>query len=256
MVLVQKELKNAYIGNNPIKRATMRVNGVEKQVRPSGWWGWKPWANTVAYYPLNWDINDYSWNNRNLTVDTGSMSYGNLTDGQYWIFNGNTVLSTSDIVPLNSGTILMWAFFGSVSDWNLLSNCKGTASRNYANYGAIDWNNKIFFPYTEGSWWSGNRLEVSQTWIVPTNAWILHAVTNDGTTLSYYKNGSYITGKTSTMFLNMTDATLWCIWGLKYGSQYLSKLQGGMSNIIVEDKARTAQEIADYYDQTKSTYWL
>ena len=33
-----------------LKRIMMRPNGVEKQVRPSGW---QPWANTLCYYNIN-----------------------------------------------------------------------------------------------------------------------------------------------------------------------------------------------------------
>jgi hypothetical protein len=36
----------------------------DTQIYPAGW---KPWANTLAYYPLETDTKDYSWNNRNLT---------------------------------------------------------------------------------------------------------------------------------------------------------------------------------------------
>lgn len=34
-----------------------------------GWWEswWKPNANTLAYYPLDWSLNDESWNWLNLT---------------------------------------------------------------------------------------------------------------------------------------------------------------------------------------------
>ena len=36
----------------------------------SGRWGWQPWVNTVAYYPLESDANDYSWNGYNwVAVD-------------------------------------------------------------------------------------------------------------------------------------------------------------------------------------------
>jgi hypothetical protein len=32
--------------------------------------------------------------------------------------------------------------------------------------------------------------------------------------------------------------------------------QGKMSELILESKDRTAQEISDYYNQTKGNYWL
>lgn len=51
--------------------------------------------------------------------------------------------------------------------------------------------------------------------------------------------------------------TTWYIWALanaptNSGYRYIWKL----SEFIIEDKARTAQEIANYYNQTKSKYGL
>lgn len=41
------------IWNSEISTATGIYCGSRK-LRPDGWWGWwTPWANTVAYYPLN-----------------------------------------------------------------------------------------------------------------------------------------------------------------------------------------------------------
>jgi hypothetical protein len=47
-----------------LKRIMIHDNGIEKQVRPKTR---NPWANTIAYYPLNWDINDHSSNGYNLS---------------------------------------------------------------------------------------------------------------------------------------------------------------------------------------------
>ena len=49
---------------------------------------WTPWANTIAYYPLNstYTNTDQSWNNRNGTT-TWSLSYDSIscqfTSGNY-----------------------------------------------------------------------------------------------------------------------------------------------------------------------------
>ena len=43
---------------------------------------WKPWANTIAYYKFDWNLNDSSGNNRNLSMYTGSFSYWTLSSWQ------------------------------------------------------------------------------------------------------------------------------------------------------------------------------
>ena len=47
--------------------------------------------------------------------------------------------------------------------------------------------------------------------------------------------------------------------GFAIGANYNhngNRWKGGVSELIVENKVRTDQEISDYYNLTKSTYWL
>ena len=75
-----------------------------QQVRPSGW---QPWANTLAWYPLETDTKDYSWNNRDWTNSNVTFSGGIAT------FNGNnavvTVPDASWQRPTANFTISAWA---------------------------------------------------------------------------------------------------------------------------------------------------
>jgi hypothetical protein len=43
---------------------------------------------------------------------------------------------------------------------------------------------------------------------------------------------------------------------LGYAATGERKLYWQLSNVIFEDKARTSQEVSDYYDQTKWDYWI
>ena len=45
---------------------------------------WKPWANTVAYYPLKEDANDYSGNNRNGTASNVNFTTLNWIECAYF----------------------------------------------------------------------------------------------------------------------------------------------------------------------------
>ena len=64
--------------------------------------------------------------------------------------------------------------------------------------------------------------------------------------LSWYVNWNFI--NTVTM---STDQ-----WSFQYSTQYSELQPWTYWEIIVEDKARTAQEVSDYYNQTKANYWL
>ena len=79
-----------------------------QQVRPV----WKPWSNTIAYYPLTstTTVNDMSGNNRNLTNHSVSFNTYDWVNCAY--FNGSSQY-------LNQDSVNMWLFSGSltVSSW-------------------------------------------------------------------------------------------------------------------------------------------
>lgn len=222
-------------------------------IRVDEWW--QPWTNTIAYYPLDWDVNDHSWNNRNMTVATGSMSYGNLTDGQYWIFNGSTILTTYNMVSLNSGTLTMRSLYSNNRDGLVFCNNYDVNNNSYySNFMAIDSGTTMYVPYSEWSFGTTARLAATGTYSA--NQWYFQTLTSDGSTLSYYLNGQYVTSKSTSFFMNMGNINQWCIWGLKRWSQTYSILNWWVSNLIIENKCRTAQEISDYYNLTKSLYGI
>lgn len=224
-----------------LKRIMMRPNGVEKQVRPSGW---KPWANTVAYFPFDTDFKDYSWNWYDLTNNwwvaierVDWITCANFKDqAPYWLSR-----NTWSIITWWPYTYLAWLnmnssswvnnprIFGWKSDWFIL------------------WNK-------EKSWWV-YPWYWSNTW-VPYSAW-WHLVCFVGDT----SNGSYDAYK-DWVYLNSWTWATWgktgLVLGANEGSFSLSydKFIGQMSKVIFEKKARTAKEIADYYNQTKANYWL
>ena len=70
-----------------------------------------------------------------------------------------------------------------------------------------------------------------------------------------------------TMYMNWTQVSTWsstitfistvlCIGGGSWTSSVDNFFNGYMSDVIIENKVRTAQEISDYYNATKSNYWI
>jgi hypothetical protein len=226
-VMQEHELKNAYIGE----------------------YGWQPWANTVAYYPLTATdtVNDKSWNNRNLT--------NNWT--QFWTYAGvscvyctwwNFLYYSSNPITWNSSFTAVARFY----------NTQRNSSRweNVLSLGDTDWNNAFSMGinnswYTLMVWWWNND---RNTWYtVPLNSWILCVMSHSSGTIKTYVNWSLI--NTSTVNFNLSSSKM-RVGAWLWNSPYQDAFYGYISNVIFENKARTATEISDYYNQTKSNYWL
>ena len=226
----------------------MRPNGVEKQIRPT-WW--QPWVNTIAYYPLNSTdtINDKSWNSRNLTNNWLTFWTYNWVDCANMTSN---VYAYSTDIPLpswaNSRTISFWFYdtsrvndtywcaYGSHSTWNFFAPRINSSRYSFMGY-ARDFNTST----------------TVSTWV-----WKLITVTYDWATVKYYLNWSNIWS--SDLSLNTTAVgstrkfVIWC--RLDSSANPNQYVKWYMSNMILEDKARTAQDVSDYYNLTKSNYWL
>jgi hypothetical protein len=61
-------LKSAYVGTTPVKEIYVWTT----KVRPSGW---KPWANTIWYWKLNWDLTDEMWNYNGSKTSSATITY-------------------------------------------------------------------------------------------------------------------------------------------------------------------------------------
>jgi hypothetical protein len=231
---VKKELKNAYIGEYK---------------------GFVPWVNTLAYYPLETDTKDYSWNNRNLTNSWITF------DGGVWVFNGNAIwyyTNNSLWNNLNNFTYSVYVNPSSITSWTFGGNVNINRVISIIQYGTIPTYDKTLSlcNSSQAQWYNYyNWLkEVYTTWI-SINTWCYLTYTWDGNTIKIYKN--WVLWQSLACWWSYTwytQATL-CVWN-NTNTQQIQKYYGKISNVIIENKARTAQEVQDYYNQTKSNYWL
>jgi hypothetical protein len=222
----------------------MWVNNQEKQVRPKTR---NPWANTIAYYPLTstTTVNDISGNNRNLTNNWVQFWEYDWVDCAY--FNANSYL------------IKNWALF----TWNptftisFYAKCiwfQQYNGRAYWFIGTGDWV-KSFWQRIKSNvqwhklqiwWWSNDR----DTGYTVDNNW--HHI------VFKYSNGSgevYVDWNSiysGTWSPNIEDSKTVIWWNPNPSDLFYWYI----SNFICESKLWTAQEIADYYNQTKANYWL
>lgn len=229
MTLVQKE----------VKRITIRPNGTEKQIRPVVPW-WQPWPNTLAYYKLEEDLNDYSWNNRNLSMWGWSYSYSTLTSGKkYCVTNVNAYTSPLSM-PFDKNAYTM-------SGWFYIT----TKSSNGAIYiEVVVWSQgrpRFFITWSgDISWicWIDNTWVSRVSW-----QWYYVVATHENWTAKCYVNGNLVWTRSFTWS--------WTSWNFYINPSNANYRAGWwVSEIIIENKTRTQQEISDYYDQTKWNYWL
>ena len=205
-----------------------------------------PWANTIAYYPLETDANDYSWNSRDATnnwatfttegwVDCASFSDGTtkISLPALWTLTTLTASVWFKTININPDSVIL-QIAPSTNDENFVLGCNNwtwALSRyTWTSYNITDWNvsdwtwHNMVGTYTS-SWWA--KLYVD---------WVYIWDDSTATTVSWDLGYSFI----------------W--WHQSWQSWYA--YIGYISNVILEDKEWTSTEVSDYYDETKWDYWI
>lgn len=212
---------------------------------------WKPWANTLAYYPLEENTNDYSGNWHNWTPT--NITYTTLASWK------KVSVYTQGSSILNIGTI-WWVYPNfTASIWIKFSWNNSAKARIWCIDGTNSWRT-LLQPRKNTSWYieistyNGSTETHQSLWISPSD-WKNFVVTLNSGVLYGYLNGVYVASMNSkyggwsqslsypsSIGSESGSATNW--WGWY------------MSEAILESKTRTAQEISDYYNSTKANYWL
>jgi len=202
---------------------------------------WKPWANTLLYYPLTSEttVNEKSWKNKDLTNTWVTFWTYQWVDCAY--FDGSHFLKNETSYGLSwNFTASIWVYY--------------TARWDYEQprfYGDNSWNIWIWItPPSNYIWYNPRWSETSQI-LVSDSGWKLLTVVYDWTNCKLYVNGANV-DTTAKSWYTYTDSKLW-IGGYVPSPLYW---KWGLSEFILENKARTADEISNYYNSTKSKYWL
>lgn len=218
------ELKNAYIGQ-----------GI-----------WKPWSNTIAYRPFLSDLKDYSWNGHDFSIKDGTVSYSNNM-----VTISSRLRTANNDVPLSwySGDFtILWYTQSSGSTNNRFMflynpNDNWTSSMFWINTDWCTWN----YVYWNNQWWTWVSYYTTPTWI--------HLLTFVKTSSAQilYLDWTEVARNTTNVFPVWTVSWMIAMWLWRHAAWWGTGVRG---NLIVENKARTVQEIADYYNITKWNYGL
>jgi hypothetical protein len=195
-----------------------------QQVRPV----WKPWSNTIAYFPFEDDILDKvgsavisaTWTKQILWYKfdlTGSAAISNITNSKFCCF-----------------WIKFWATKSWVDQTPTLWLWELTYNYNHNNSNFLK---KFSYQYSSSWYWTSNTYSAS--------SWqrYLFAYWYNGTNAVVYVNGTKVMDVQTSLY----SWIKWRLW---------TNIDETLSELIFEDRCRTEQEISNYYKQTKSTYWL
>lgn len=243
----QTELKNMYIWTTPIKK----VYKGSTQIRPA-WW--KPWANTLVYLPLESDVIDKSQYSRAVTI-SWSISYSVSEWVTAAYFNRSTRLDIP-VTEWDSSkfTVSAWCNLTSrngtrqVRDVVWFSGYTDKQATLYINHPSY-WNTYSILTRATNST-DFNSTTVWKSW------WHLITYTISNKTVTIYLDWVNIWNATvNTSFgeqvNNMTSVNIWCRNGENWQNWWWY-----IKDYILESRARTSDEISDYYNQTKSLYGI
>lgn len=203
---------------------------------------WQPWANTLFYYPFQEDTLDQ--------IGNTSLSWWTYTKESYWYLCAGSNANTRNEISSNLAikqwvkTMLSWVYVKNkwATSWANWSQVMFIPNGNtcYAYYQYNDWTDYFF---TVAVWNIYYRNYV----LLPTDARHLLAITvSDEWAKWYIDNNEYVLS--NAMYWTETNPEpihLWRSW-----TQVIH------SRVIWEDRTRTAQEISDYYNQTKTLYGI
>ena len=228
---------NVYVWTNTMKNAYI---GEYK--------GFVPWSNTLLYLPLESDIIDYSW--KGVTVTNNGVSIDNNQANIWvWYFNWNWYLS----IPKESN--ILWNIF--TISW-------------YGKVSGRPTYSAIFSTVNSSYWWLTVQYEWTHLFAsTATNNWDLIAVGNVFTKNNVWENYVLVRNITNwelyKNWVKVWSATSWNWnivqnWNASHIGRNWASSQANitwyLSNFIIESTAWSAEEISDYYNQTKSNYWL
>jgi hypothetical protein len=232
MVLIQTEPKKIYIR-------------VDEQ-----WW--QPWANTVAYYKFDGNLNDET-ENTTATIVSGSATYA--ADWDWQSFNANAANAMVTTIPpstfTSAFTISFWMKLNSVP--SIFRICWWIGS--WWNYDYLN------IQYESWQWWLQlyNYARTSWSWTPTTWAWCNIVIVGGGTAndLKAYLNWVEMvkTNNNYDYVVNNSISIGICCnnW---WRNNYTDILPWIIDNFIVESVAWAWTDAANYYNLTKWNYWL
>ena len=213
----------------------------DTQVRPNS--QWKPWENTIAYYEFNDNINDTSWNNRNLSMKNGSFTYWTIWEYKYVNIPQSAWTNWLSNFPfdINSNTVSFW-----------IKNPYYTKSDSNAMV-ADFWRGWSYWTSRLNTYsWAIKIDNVSYTIPDDTKRYYV-CIVYDNWQTNLYVNWEYVWANTCWL-ASWTTSVSFALNNAPDTNSSTYSWQCQMSQLIFESVKRTATEISNYYNNTKTIY--
>ena len=216
---------------------------------------WNPWANTIWYWKLNWNLNDEMWNYNWYVTGGWSVSYVSLPwDSSVkcaqvysnwwdtWIGLPNTICNQ---IFAAQTSYSFWGFVKKPSNWDaellyMQSYWGGwmcCSIRNWKFYFWTDGQSEIYYP--------SNAVISANTWYS-----VVFTYNHTTRTKSFYANWTLIGTSTESSDYSTSSNP---------NKAYLARINSYLllSNLFLEtNKVRDEQEAKLFHDTFKSLYWI
>ncbi len=207
---------------------------------------WHPWANTIAYYPLETDADDQSWNWNDATNSWATFTTVDWVDCASFT-SASTKIYLPTLWTLATLTVSVWFKTININPSSIILQIAPSTDNKDFVLGCSNWT-WILSRYT---WVAYNITD----WAV--NDWTWHNMVGTYTSswwAKLYVDWVYIWND-STVTTVSWDSGYSFIWWHQSGGSWFTYI-GYISNVILEDKEWTSTEVSDYYNETKWDYWI
>ena len=188
-----------------------------------------PWANTLAYFPLAEDWLD----------KTGNYTLSNTWTAQT-LWRRFTAQASLNSTPSNPRTTSWWVKIASASAswWQCWVLGIGWSYICYGTDNSKVYNKSLYIYVNANYYYSINLID---------NQWHHIVLTNNWSNIIWYVDW-VAHSLWNPSIPNFWNNLVYCSWS--------NTIDVTLSEFIIENKQRTAQEILNYYNNTKSNYWL
>ena len=221
---------------------------IDNNEEASGYMKWKPWVNTVAYFPLDsqYQLSDATWNFTPSSSSGVSITTLNWIECAFTNSNNQVLYSKNFSTWNNAHTWSFWIYRTSNSpEWSVvISTWYGTGTR-----AKVMW-----FHYQNLFFWGWNN-DTYDTVEWPLNQRFNFIWTFDWSTSKCYYNATLVRTKSQTYSVDSNNSS--SLFNQRItNTSWNQQTYWYVKDIIMEDRAWTQEECTKYVNKMKKQFWL
>lgn len=225
------KIQNIYIGTQKVRPPYKR----------------EPWADTIAYWTFDdqstTQMTDVTWNWNNLSFSSWTPPTYTLLDwtDYYATFSWGSFSTSNFTYSWNKFSEVFWVKITATSRMYL--SAIGISSPNVAViYWFNSWQIEVYSYINPTTY----RTTIKSN--TPQNTWMCIGVVRDTNSVDTYYNWQLVNSGVTWWQCNVSWAYFWGTTN--------EPLKWSQNNIVLESRLWTAQDMENYYNQTKAKYWL